>query len=49
MHRLLLFLVYFLVVTPIGLVSRIIHDPLRRCLDRRARSYWIFTACPPEG
>lgn len=35
-------LVYYLVVTPVGLVSRIVHDPLRRGLDRRAPTYMIW-------
>lgn len=42
MRTLLLFLIYLFVFTPIGLVSRIICDPLRCCPDRRVRSYWIF-------
>ena len=34
--------VYFAVVTPIGLVSRLVRgDPLHRRPDRNARSYWI--------
>ena len=34
-------LVYYLVLTPIGLVSRLVRDPLRRRFDARAASYWI--------
>jgi ABC-type uncharacterized transport system permease subunit len=35
-------LVYFLVVTPIGLVMRLLgRDPLSRTFDPRAQSYWI--------
>ncbi|MCW2502789.1 MAG: hypothetical protein JWO79_1073 [Actinomycetia bacterium] len=34
-------LVYYLLVTPIGLVSRLVRDPLRRRKDPRAASYWI--------
>jgi hypothetical protein len=35
-------LVFYLVITPIGLVLRIVgRDPLSRRLDRSARTYWI--------
>jgi hypothetical protein len=37
----MLSIVYFVVVTPIGLASRLIHDPLSRRRDRRATTYWI--------
>lgn len=43
MHRAALFLVYFLLVTPAGLVSRVVRDPMRRRLDPSAASYWINT------
>lgn len=43
MHKPLLAAAYYLVVTPIGLVSRLIHDPLSRRWNRGARSYWILT------
>jgi hypothetical protein len=36
----MLFIVYFLVVTPVGLVSRLVHDPLSRRRSRRATTYW---------
>jgi hypothetical protein len=32
---------YFLVITPIGLVMRLWHDPMRRTFEPSARSYWI--------
>jgi hypothetical protein len=32
-------------VTPIGLVTRLIHDPLSRRRDRRASSYWTAPTC----
>lgn len=39
--HLILFLVYYLVVTPIGLVLRLTgHDPMKRRLDRQAATYW---------
>ena len=41
MRNILLFLMYFLVVTPAGLVWRVVRDPLHRRIDRRATSYWI--------
>ena len=35
-------LVYYLVVTPIGLVMRALgHDPMHRVFDRQAGSYWV--------
>ena len=36
----MLTVVYFVVVTPIGLVSRLIRDPLARRRNRRATTYW---------
>ncbi|MCU0958909.1 MAG: SxtJ family membrane protein [Pirellulaceae bacterium] len=34
--------VYYLVLTPIGLVLRMAgHDPLQRRFDARAQSYWV--------
>ncbi len=41
-RRVLLALVYVLLVTPIGLLSRVTHDPLRRRWRRRAETYWVF-------
>lgn len=42
MTRVLLTLVFFLVVTPIGLVMRAFgRDPLHRRIDRSTASYWI--------
>jgi hypothetical protein len=32
---------YFLIVTPIGYLMRFSHDPMRRTLERSAKSYWI--------
>ena len=46
--RLILTVVYFLVVTPIGLLRRLgKRDPLGRQFDRTASSYW--TARPPAA
>lgn len=34
--------VYYLVLTPIGLIMRLIgYDPMRRGFDREAASYWV--------
>lgn len=41
MRNVLLFLLYFLVVTPAGLLARIGRDPLSREWDRSASTYWI--------
>jgi hypothetical protein len=39
--HLLLAAIYFLLITPIGLVLRLArHDPLARRFDREAQSYW---------
>lgn len=40
--HLLMALIYFGVITPIGLVLRAVgHDALERRFDRSARSYWV--------
>jgi hypothetical protein len=55
LHRcvspLVLGLVYFSTVTPIGLVLRVLgKDPLRLRFDREAESYWIERRPPgPAG
>jgi hypothetical protein len=46
MRNLLLFMVYLFLFTPVSLVSRIVRDPLCRCLDRGGSTYWIFTSYP---
>jgi hypothetical protein len=39
--HLLLLAVFYLVVTPIGLMMRLVgYDPLKRQIDRSAKSYW---------
>jgi hypothetical protein len=44
----ILLVIYYLVVTPIGLVMRLFgYDPLQRRFDRAARSYW--TPRRPQG
>ncbi|MGH3662077.1 MAG: hypothetical protein ACRDT8_01925 [Micromonosporaceae bacterium] len=42
MRKLLLFPLYFLLLTPIGLASRLTRDPLRRRWDSNAKTYWIY-------
>lgn len=37
----ILFLIYFLVITPLGALVRIFHDPMGRSFDRPAKSYWM--------
>lgn len=41
MRTVLLFLGYFLIVTPLGLARRLVHDPLSRRRKRRAATYWV--------
>lgn len=46
----LLAVVYFLVVTPIGLAVRLFsHDPLGRAFDSRLSSYWRARAPAPPA
>lgn len=40
MRKLLLLLSYWLLVTPVALAVRIVHDPLNRRVDRSAATYW---------
>ncbi|MEU1325594.1 hypothetical protein [Streptomyces microflavus] len=40
MRTFLLLIAYYLVVTPIGLLSRRFDDPLARRWNRRAVTYW---------
>ncbi len=40
--RLLLTLLYFLVITPTGLIMRLVgKDPMERRIDKSAETYWI--------
>jgi multisubunit Na+/H+ antiporter MnhG subunit len=42
MTRLLLTVFFFLVITPVGLIFRLMgRDALHRKLDRQAATYWI--------
>ncbi|HEY2773377.1 MAG TPA: SxtJ family membrane protein [Candidatus Binatia bacterium] len=41
--HLLLGFIYFFVLTPVGIVIRLLgHDPMNRSFDRSAQSYWII-------
>ncbi|MFJ2778099.1 hypothetical protein [Kitasatospora sp. NPDC087315] len=44
----MLFVVYFLIAMPLGLASRILHDPLSRRRKRRAETYWIESTVAPR-
>lgn len=47
MTRVILFLVFFGLVTPIGLVMRLLgRDPLDRGTDRESDSWWIRRSAP---
>ncbi|WP_196942763.1 hypothetical protein [Streptomyces sclerotialus] len=41
MRAVLLFLLYYLVVTPAGLLVRVFHDPLHRARQPHRNTYWI--------
>ncbi|MEV0603127.1 hypothetical protein AB0I82_28080 [Streptomyces sp. NPDC050315] len=47
MRTVLLLLAYCLIVTPLGLLSRVVKDPLARRWDRGAPTYWIPSASSP--
>ncbi|MGC9442941.1 hypothetical protein [Streptomyces sp. WG5] len=44
MRTFLLFLVYCLVVTPVGLLGRVVKDPLARSRPSGTTTYWIPSA-----
>lgn len=47
MTRLILTVFFFVVLTPVGLVFRLLgRDPLSRKLDRQASSYWLDKEYP---
>jgi hypothetical protein len=48
--ELMIVLVYGLLVVPVGAVMKAVgHDPLRRRIDRNAKSYWQSKDQPREG
>jgi len=40
LSHLLLGILYFAVITPLGFLVRMFHDPMERNFDKSARSYW---------
>jgi Saxitoxin biosynthesis operon protein SxtJ len=40
---------YFLVITPVGCVMRIFHDPMQRRFEHSAQSYWIPRERPEQS
>ncbi|MCB9558001.1 MAG: hypothetical protein H6707_17945 [Deltaproteobacteria bacterium] len=45
-----LFVIFMLLLTPLGLLKRAFgRDPLARSLDRQAQSYWIERSPPPPA
>jgi hypothetical protein len=38
---LVLILAFFLILTPIGWLMRLFHDPMQRSFERRLKSYWV--------
>ncbi|MER5768951.1 hypothetical protein [Streptomyces sp. NPDC001985] len=47
MRTLLLLILYYLVVTPAGLLSRLVRDPLTRRWNRSAETYWTVSTPSP--
>jgi hypothetical protein len=47
--HLVLAAMYFLVVTPIGLLLRVFHDPMERRFDRAASTYWTVHESVESG
>ncbi|WP_199829534.1 hypothetical protein [Streptomyces sp. MMG1121] len=49
MRNLLLSLVYFVLVVPAGLISRVVRDPLSRRPDPAADTYWVTVTGGPAS
>ena len=50
MTRVVLTAVFFLMITPIGLIMRLTgRDPMRRKIDRSRASYWITKSYDPDS
>ncbi|MBN0049115.1 hypothetical protein JS756_34555 [Streptomyces actuosus] len=47
MRTFLLLIAYCLIVTPIGLLSRLVGDPMTRRWNRRTDTYWIPSVPSP--
>ena len=41
LSHVLLFTIYFLVLTPVGFLVRTLHDPMERRFNLSAKSYWM--------
>ncbi|MHC5009470.1 MAG: SxtJ family membrane protein [Planctomycetota bacterium] len=49
LSHLLLALIYYVILTPIGLFMRLLgRDPMRRRFDRETDSYWVRRSGPSE-
>jgi len=44
--HLILLVAYYLVITPIGFLIRLAHDPMNRSFDRSSGSYWVAREQP---
>jgi hypothetical protein len=44
MSKFLLTIAYGLLVVPVGLVTRVLRDPMHRSWSRRRQSYWQNSA-----
>ena len=49
LRTLALFIIYWLLVTPVGLVLRLTRDPLHRRWDRSASTYWDVLVEPSDS
>ncbi|MFE9173235.1 hypothetical protein ACFYNZ_27860 [Streptomyces kebangsaanensis] len=47
MRTFLLLIAYYLIVTPIGLLGRLVNDPMARRRSRRTDTYWIPSVPSP--
>lgn len=48
--HLILLITYYLALTPIGIMMRLLgHDPLQRKLDRKADTYWLKHEEPADN
>ncbi|CAM3786848.1 hypothetical protein NOGI109294_13280 [Nocardiopsis gilva] len=48
-RNVLLFIMYFAIVTPVGLAIRLFHDPLHRQRDASVQSYWVHVESNPPN
>jgi Saxitoxin biosynthesis operon protein SxtJ len=45
--HIMLLVLYFLVMTPVGFILRLFHDPMQRRLDTPRKSYWLLRELSP--